>query len=134
MGMIKTRGWSTLLMVADLVERRRHPRHPVQARIRISNNFIGILEGYSRDISNNGVFLYLNPVPPVARGAYLALNMLDSANPDILFNARVIRTSTRGVAITLVDYEIQGRRYTLDELRRQWKMTRPDIDVSKTRS
>ena len=121
-------------MVADLVERRRCPRHPVQARIRISNNFIGILEGYSRDISNNGVFLYLNPVPPIARGAYLSLNMLDSVNPDILFNARVIRTSARGVAISLVDYEIQGRRYTLDELRRQWKMTRPDIAISKSRS
>jgi PilZ domain len=115
------------------IERRNFPRAPVQARIRVSNNFIGVVDGYSRDISNNGLYLFLSPVPPVARGAYLGLNMLDSANPDILFNARVVRTTAQGVAVTLVDYELRGRRYTLEELHRQWSMTRTDIRESKTR-
>jgi hypothetical protein len=116
------------------IERRSFPRIPVQARIRISNAYIGIIEGYSRDISNSGLFVYTNPVPPVARGAYLGLHMLDSASPSILFNTRVIRATAKGVALALVDYEIEGRRYTLGELRRQWKVTSPDFKNSKSRS
>ena len=121
-------------MTDKLIERRGFPRIPVQARIRISNAYIGIIEGYSRDISNTGLFIYTTPVPPVARGAYLGLNMLDSANPAILFNTRVIRATAKGVALTLVDYEIEGRRYTLGELRRQWKVTSADIKESKSRN
>ena len=115
-----------------LVERRGFPRMPVQARIRVSNAYIGIIEGYSRDISNTGLFIYTNPVPPVARGAYLGLHMLDSANPAILFNTRVIRATAKGVALTLVDYEIEGRRYALSELRRQWQVASSDISRSQT--
>ncbi|MBI3561715.1 MAG: PilZ domain-containing protein [Gammaproteobacteria bacterium] len=121
-------------MTDQFIERRRQTRHPVQARMRITNNFIGILEGYSRDISNAGVFIYLTPVPPIARGGYLGLQMLESANPTILFNARVARVDPRGVAVALVDYEIDGRRYTLQELRRQWKITHVDIEDFKIRN
>lgn len=115
-------------------ERRRSPRRTVKARIRITNSYLGMIDAYSRDISNTGLFLLLNPIPPIARGSYLGLHLLDSTNPLILFNARVVRMSHEGVAVALVDYEIGGRRYTMDELYRQWSMSRTDIQQSKDRS
>ena len=53
--------------------------------------------------------------------------MLDSANPGIIFNTRVIHTTTAGLGVAIVDYELNGVRYTLDELRRQWQVSKHDI-------
>jgi hypothetical protein len=35
--------------------------------------------------------------------------------------------------VTFVDYEFDGHRYTLEELRRQWLMSRTDVDTQKSR-
>jgi len=120
-----------LLKVGQLVEqehdRRSFPRVPIQARMRVSHSRLGTLEGYSINVSDTGIFLRLHDVPKVPRGAHVGLQMLDSANPGIIFNTRVIHSSESGLGIAIVDYELNGMRYTLDELRRQWDVSKSDM-------
>ena len=111
------------------VERRSFPRKPIQARIRLSHSRLGTLEGYSMDISDIGIFIDLPIMPTIPNGAHIALQMLDSANPGIVFNSRVVRVVDGGIGVTIVDYEHNGERYTLDELRRQWHVIKDDVQA-----
>jgi len=108
-------------------ERRSFPRVPVKARVRVSHSLIGTIEGKSINISDTGLYVNLENVPKVPRGAHVGLQMLDSVNPGIIFNTRVIHVTDIGLGIAIVDYEFEGVRYTLDELRRQWHITRTDF-------
>lgn len=114
-------------MEQSITERRSFPRMPVRARVRVSHSLIGTIEGRSINISDTGLYVTLENVPKVPRGAHIGLQMLDSVNPGIIFNTRVIHVSDAGLGIAIVDYEFEGVRYTLDELRRQWHMTRTDF-------
>lgn len=114
-------------------DRRSFPRVPIQARMRVSHSRLGTLEGYSVNVSDTGIFVHLNDVPKVPRGAHVGLQMLDSANPGIIFNTRVIHSSESGLGIAIVDYELDGMRYTLDELRRQWDVSKSDIPYEGAR-
>lgn len=114
-------------MVDQYTERRSFPRVFTQARIRVSHSLIGTLEGHSINISDTGLYVSLDNVPKMPRGAHIGLQMLDSVNPGIIFNTRVIHVSEQGLGIAIVDYELNGVRYTLDELRRQWRITKTDL-------
>lgn len=126
-----------MLKVGQLVEqehdRRSFPRVPIQARMRVSHSRLGTLEGYSINVSDTGIFLRLHDVPKVPRGAHVGLQMLDSANPGIIFNTRVIHSCESGLGIAIVDYELNGMRYTLDELRRQWDVSKSDMPYDGSR-
>ena len=108
-------------------ERRTFPRFPVTARMRVSHSRIGTIEGYSVNISDTGLMLRCSDLPKLPRGAHIGLQMLDSANPGIIFNTRVIHMNESEIGLAIVDYEYNGVRYTLDELRRQWDISRNDI-------
>lgn len=99
--------------------------------MRVSHTKLGTLEGYSINVSDTGVFIRLSNLPNVPRGAHIGLQMLDSANPGIIFNTRVIHSSGSGLGVAIVDYEFNGTRYTLDELRRQWNMTKQDVTTDE---
>ena len=114
-------------MTVETVERRSFPRMPVTARMRISHSRIGTIEGYSINISDTGLMLRCHDLPNLPRGAHIGLQMLDSANPGIIFNTRVIHMQSSEIGLVIVDYEYNGVRYTLDELRRQWRMSRQDL-------
>jgi len=114
-------------VVAESVERRSFPRIPVTARMRVSHSRIGTIEGYSINISDTGLMLRCHDLPKLPRGAHVGLQMLDSANPGIIFNTRVIHMNSSEIGLAIVDYEYNGVRYTLDELRRQWRMSRHDL-------
>lgn len=111
-------------MENKIEERRHFPRVPVTARMRVSHTKIGTVEGYSVNISDTGLMLHCNTMPRLPRGAHVGLQMLDSANPGIIFNTRVIHMSETDIGLAIVDYELNGRRFTLDELRRQWRNRR----------
>lgn len=115
-------------MVEDFVERRSFPRMPVTARMRVSHSRIGTIEGYSVNISDTGIMLHCHDLPKLPRGAHIGLQMLDSANPGIIFNTRVIHMKDSEIGLAIVDYEFNGVRYTLEELRRQWQISRQDIN------
>lgn len=117
-----------MAQVADeFVERRSFPRMSVTARMRVSHSRIGTIEGYSVNISDTGLLLHCQDLPKLPRGAHIGLQMLDSANPGIIFNTRVIHMGAAEIGLAIVDYEYNGSRYTLDELRRQWHISRNDI-------
>ena len=117
-------------MAEQEYDRRSFPRVPVQARMRVSHSRLGTLEGYSVNVSDTGIFLRLHDLPKIPRGAHIGLQMLDSANPGIIFNTRVIHSSETGLGVAIVDYELNGMRYTLDELRRQWTVSKSDISTT----
>ena len=98
-------------VVEEFVERRSFPRMPVTARMRVSHSRIGTCQD----------------LPKLPRGAHIGLQMLDSANPGIIFNTRVIHMGATEIGLAIVDYEYNGARYTLDELRRQWHISRHDL-------
>jgi len=112
-------------------DRRIFPRIPVQAKMRVSHSRLGTLEGLSINVSDTGVYIRLSDLPRVPRGAHVGLQMLDSANPGIIFNTRVIHSSENGLGVAIVDYELEGMRYTLDELRRQWHVSKIDVASGK---
>lgn len=116
-------------VVEDYVERRSFPRMPVTARMRVSHSNIGTIEGYSINISDTGLLLRCVDLPNLPRGAHIGLQMLDSANPGIIFNTRVIHMGDSLLGLAIVDYEYNGKRYTLDELRRQWHISRHDLQT-----
>jgi len=124
---ISDRGHGVNQVAVDNDDRRIFPRVPVQARMRVSHSRLGTLEGYSINVSDTGIFLRLSDLPRVPRGAHIGLQMLDSANPGIIFNTRVIHSSDNGLGVAIVDYELDGRRFTLDELRRQWQVSKNDM-------
>jgi hypothetical protein len=113
--------------VNEVVERRSFPRMSVTARMRVSHSRIGTIEGFSINISDTGLLLRCQDLPKLPRGAHIGLQMLDSANPGIIFNTRVIHMESAEIGLAIVDYEYNGTRYTLDELRRQWHISRQDI-------
>ncbi|VAW96407.1 hypothetical protein MNBD_GAMMA21-1013 [hydrothermal vent metagenome] len=124
---ISDRGHGVNQVAVDNDDRRIFPRVPVQARMRVSHSRLGTLEGYSINVSDTGIFLRLSDLPRVPRGAHIGLQMLDSANPGIIFNTRVIHSSDNGLGVAIVDYELDGCRFTLDELRRQWQVSKNDM-------
>ena len=101
--------------------------------MRVSHSRLGTLEGYSINVSDTGIYLRLQDLPNIPKGAHIGLQMLDSVNPGIIFNTRVIHYSNYGIGVAIVDYELNGVRFTLDELRRQWTVSKPDIKVTEAR-
>jgi len=105
-------------------ERRRHPRNAVAARVRLTHSRHGSFEVQSRDISDGGVYLTGERLPPFMPGATFQLQLLDSVNPAIVFNARVARGDDKGLALEVIDYELGGDSYSVDVLRDQWNIVK----------
>ena len=100
-------------------ERRVFARRMVNARVKLSHGTIGELRGKTRDISDSGVFVVMKPVPKLPIGSHVKMHMLDSKQPDIAFNMKVIRTTGEGLGMMFIDYEIAGQRFSMDVLRKQ---------------
>ena len=107
-------------MESQRVNRRRCCRNVVYARIRISHSVFGEIDGITADISDSGIFARYENLPILPVGSHINLQFLDSANPEIRFNAKVTRQTRKGVGLILVDYELNGKRYGLENLRQQW--------------
>ncbi|MBI3561714.1 MAG: PilZ domain-containing protein [Gammaproteobacteria bacterium] len=101
-------------------ERRGFLRRLVNSRIKLMHGTIGSIMAKTRDISDSGVFVECYPVPKLPVGAHIKMNMLDSSNPEIAFNMKVVRTMRDGIALVFIDYEFGGQRYSMEELRKQW--------------
>lgn len=111
-------------------DRRYSPRKRVISSVRISHQLFGELDGRSRDISDAGLYVFAQQLPNLPKGAHVSLQLMDSSNPFIFFNTRVVRMSTNGVGLAIVDYEVDGERFSLEELKRQWEVAYPNYYVS----
>lgn len=105
----------------DSSERRVFPRYLVNAKVMLVHGSFGELRAVTRDISDSGVFVSITPVPKLPVGSHIKMHMLDSKNPAIAFNMKVVRSTADGVGMIFIDYEIAGQRYPMDKLRNQLK-------------
>jgi hypothetical protein len=105
----------------DMIERRIFTRHFVNARVELVHAAIGRIKARSRDISDSGVFVEVHPVPRLPNGSHVKMHMLDSAQPAIAFNMKVVRTTKHGVGLMFIDYELDGQRFSIDTLRDLFK-------------
>ena len=101
----------------DYIERRIFARRLVNARVQLTHTTIGEVVARTRDISDTGVYVEAFPVPRLPIGSHVKMHMLDSAQPNIAFNMKVVRVESDGMGLMFIDYEIDGERYTLDALR-----------------
>ncbi|MEJ2360219.1 MAG: PilZ domain-containing protein [Gammaproteobacteria bacterium] len=102
-------------------ERRIFARHLVNARVMLIHGSIGEIRAKTRDISDSGVFVVVKPVPKLPIGSHIKMHMLDSRHPTIAFNMKVARSTDEGVGLMFIDYEIDGQRFPMDNLRKQVK-------------
>jgi len=104
-----------------LSDRRRFFRKLVKARVLLVHGTIGEIQAQTRDISDNGVFVELQPVPRLPVGSHIKLHLLESPMPNVAFNMKVARTVADGLGLMFVDYEIDGNRYSMNSLKTQFK-------------
>jgi len=102
--------------LSKLREKRSFARRMVNARVMLVNGSIGEVRATTRDISDNGVFVVVQPVPKLPVGAHIKMHMMDSLQPDIAFNMKVIRSTAEGIGMMFIDYEVAGQRFPMDAL------------------
>lgn len=102
-------------------EKRSFHRRLVNARVLLVNGSVGEVRAKTRDISDSGVFVVVQPVPKLPVGAHIKMHMLDSTQPNIAFNMKVIRSTKEGIGMMFIDYEVAGQRFPMDALLNQLK-------------
>jgi hypothetical protein len=103
-----------------ITEKRSYMRKIVSARVKIMHSAIGEINAQTRDISDSGVFVEVYPVPKLPNGAHIKMYMLQSSSPLIAFNMKVARTAPDGIGLMFIDYEVDGNRYPISELRKSY--------------
>lgn len=68
------------------------------------------------DISDGGMQVRLEKRIKIPEGSHLQVNMLNSANPNISFNMKVIRSFDDILGMQFIDYEYEGQRHKIDDL------------------
>lgn len=106
-------------------EKRSQGRMKTVSRVKISHSTFGSRRALTRNISAHGVYLELQDQPQLPVGAHIRMQMLDSARPDVAFNMKVLRTDRQGVALKFVDYELEGERFNINELKQHWQNNVP---------
>ena len=102
-------------------EWRKHIRNRIKASVKLSHSKIGDVYARSRDISDGGIFVEAEGLDHLPKGAHIEMQFLDSANPDITFNMKVVRIRPDGLGLCFVDYEIDGQRFKIKDLKMHWK-------------
>lgn len=105
----------------DMDEKRSQNRVNTVSRVKISHSTFGSRRALTRNISTTGVYLELQDQPQLPVGAHIRMQMLDSARPDVSFNMKVLRTDRQGVALKFVDYEVEGKRFNINDLKQHWQ-------------
>lgn len=105
-------------------ERRAYQRIRTGAAVTIRHGSFGTLVATTVDISDGGMQVRLEKQIKIPEGSHLQVNMLNSANPDISFNMKVIRSSQDILGMQLIDYEYEGQRHKLEELISEMKSTK----------
>lgn len=84
-------------------DKRLHARTPLACRIRISHETIGELEVKTRDISDGGVFVVLDPeqVPPIGSTVTGQVQGLMEDAP--VLQMEVVRVEPEGVGLKFLD-------------------------------
>ncbi|MDH5445899.1 MAG: PilZ domain-containing protein [Gammaproteobacteria bacterium] len=97
-------------------ERRLYPRFQIGSTVSIHHGSFGILMARTVDISDGGMQVRLEDGRKIPEGSHLQVNMLNSANPNISFNMKVIRSQDDILGMQFIDCEYEGQRHNINEL------------------
>lgn len=103
-----------------MTNKREQLRQIVSAPVRLSHSVFGEVNAVTGDISNTGVFVILDEKPALPKGAHIKLQFLNSVYPEVTFNTRVVRVIDEGIGLVFVDYEYEGQRFAMEELKQFW--------------
>jgi hypothetical protein len=86
-------------------DQRRHIRTPFSCRIKITHESVGELLVKTRDISDGGVFVVLNPdqIPPV--GTVLQGQVQGLMEDAPVLSMQVVRVEAGGVGLRFLDQD-----------------------------
>lgn len=86
-------------------EKRRHVRTPFVCRIKIMHDSVGEMLVKTRDISDGGVFVVLEPeqIPPI--GTHLSGQVQGLMNEAPVLEMEVVRVEPSGVGLRFVNPE-----------------------------
>ncbi len=101
-------------------ERRKHRRRATDAAIRLYSPAFGAMTGRTRNIADGGFFVALEALPDLSPGETLKAVLPESRNPAIVFNLQLVRLEADGIALKVIDYEVNGEMRDIHELRKQW--------------
>ena len=103
-----------------MTNKREQLRQIVNASVKLSHSVFGEIIATTGDISNTGVFVKLNDKPILPKGAHIKLQFLSSVYPNVIFNTRVVRVIDEGFGLVFVDYEYDGERFPMNNLKYIW--------------
>ena len=103
-----------------MTNKRQQLRQLVNAPVRLSHSVFGEITAVTGNISNTGAFVIVEDKPALPKGAHIKLQFLSSVYPDVVFNTRVVRSTTEGYGLVFVDYEFEGNRFSMDDLKQIW--------------
>ena len=103
-----------------MTNKRKQLRKIVKASVILSHSVFGEIKAVTGDISNTGVFVRLDNKPTLPKGAHIKLQFMSSAYPSVSFNTRVARVTDEGFGLVFVDYEYDGDRFSMDNLKYIW--------------
>lgn len=86
-------------------EKRRHIRTPLQCKIKIVHDSVGELIVKTRDVSDGGVFVVLEPdqVPPI--GTHVTGQVQGLMDDAPILEMEVVRVEPAGVGLKFVNLE-----------------------------
>lgn len=103
-----------------MADKRLYKRKLVNARVKLVHNSFGEIESITKDISNGGVFVITKPEHEVAVGEQLKMALLESGDPNVLFNMEVIRHDKGGMGLMFLSFESGGKQYEMKKLGKFW--------------
>ena len=83
----------------------------------------------SRNISDSGVFIEIEPFVGLQGEKEQKLVFINSANKRVIFNVKFVRDTEQGLAFKFLDFEADGQRYQLQELRSLWGIQKTTASV-----
>lgn len=107
---------------------RAFGRQLINAHVKLVHSTIGEVSAKTRDLSDSGTFVDVTHPPKLPIGAHIKMHMMDSSQPQIAFNMKVVRVEKSGFGLQFIDYELNGERFTMDVLRKHWH----DHNLSKS--
>ena len=86
-------------------EKRKHLRTPLQCKIKIIHDSLGELVVKTRDISDGGVFVILEPnqLPPI--GSYVTGQVQGLMDDAPILEMEIVRVELDGVGLRFVDHD-----------------------------
>ena len=102
--------------------KRKSERRVVKTPIKIYSQIFGEFYGTSRNISDSGIFVDIEPFVGLQNDKEQKMVFINSANKRVIFNVQFVRETNEGLAFRFIDFEAAGERYNLKELKSLWQI------------